>query len=83
MTGLFSSFLRLGCTSFGGPAMIAYIRRVAVDRQRWLEARAFDEQDPAALLTSRPAASKSTMARSSSASPRFPFMVRVLGRWSG
>jgi chromate transporter len=34
---LFVSFLRLGATSFGGPAMIAYIRRMAVEQKRWLD----------------------------------------------
>ena len=34
---LFASFLRLGIASFGGPAMIAYIRRMAVDQKRWLD----------------------------------------------
>jgi len=30
---LFLSFLRLGATAFGGPAMIAYIRRMAVEQK--------------------------------------------------
>jgi len=34
---LFTSFLRLGTTAFGGPAMIAYIRKMAVDQKRWLD----------------------------------------------
>lgn len=38
---LFSSFLRLGLTSFGGPAMIAYIRKKAVDQMGWLDDKAF------------------------------------------
>jgi chromate transporter len=33
---LFLSFLRLGTTAFGGPAMIAYIRRMAVEKRRWI-----------------------------------------------
>jgi chromate transporter len=40
---LFRGFLRLGATAFGGPAMVAYIRRMAVEQQRWLEAGAFDD----------------------------------------
>jgi len=40
---LFLTFLRLGITAFGGPAMVAYIRRETVERQRWLEARQFDD----------------------------------------
>ncbi len=40
---LFLTFLRLGITAFGGPAMVAYIRREAVERQRWLEPRQFDD----------------------------------------
>jgi len=36
LAALFFSFLRLGATAFGGPAMVAYIRRLAVERKRWL-----------------------------------------------
>ncbi len=38
---LFTSFLRLGVTSFGGPAMIAYIRRMAVEQRKWLDDATF------------------------------------------
>jgi len=34
---LFTSFLRLGATAFGGPAMVAYIRKMAVERNHWLD----------------------------------------------
>lgn len=34
---LFISFFRLGLTSFGGPAMTAYIRRIAVEQKKWLD----------------------------------------------
>ena len=34
--GLFKAFLRLGITAFGGPAMIAHIKEVAVARNKWL-----------------------------------------------
>ena len=40
---LFLSFVRLGATAFGGPAMVVYIRQMAVDEKGWLEARAFDD----------------------------------------
>jgi len=40
---LFLTFLRLGVTAFGGPAMVAYIRREAVERQQWLDSRRFDD----------------------------------------
>jgi chromate transporter len=40
---LFIAFLRLGATAFGGPAMVAYIRQMAVDRKGWLNARVFDD----------------------------------------
>lgn len=33
---LFLTFLRLGCTAIGGPAMFLHIRREIVDRQGWL-----------------------------------------------
>ena len=38
---LFLSFLRLGLTAFGGPAMIAYIRRMAVEKKHWLDPETF------------------------------------------
>jgi chromate transporter len=40
-TALFLSFLRLGLTAFGGPAMVAYIRELAVAKKRWLDDRCF------------------------------------------
>jgi len=36
LTQLFLSFLKLGTTAFGGPAMVAYIRKMAVDKKGWL-----------------------------------------------
>ncbi len=41
--GLFAAFLRLGASAFGGPAMVAYIREMAVARKGWLDARTFDD----------------------------------------
>jgi chromate transporter len=38
---LFLAFLRLGLTAFGGPAMIAYIRELAVGREKWLAKESF------------------------------------------
>ena len=38
---LFVAFLRLGCTAFGGPAMVVYIRDLAVVRRRWLSPETF------------------------------------------
>ena len=40
---LFLSFLRLGATAFGGPAMIAHIREMSVDRNKWLDGKAFKD----------------------------------------
>lgn len=51
---LFLSFLRLGLTAFGGPAMVAYIRELAVSRKQWLSAETFD--DGVALCQSIPGA---------------------------
>jgi chromate transporter len=39
---LFTSFLGLGVTAFGGPAMVAYIRHMAVKKRRWLHPDSFD-----------------------------------------
>lgn len=40
---LFISFLRLGVTAFGGPAMIAYIRKMAVEQKNWLNSDTFSD----------------------------------------
>lgn len=38
MREVFTAFLRLGCTSFGGPiAHLAYFRRTFVEERRWLD----------------------------------------------
>jgi chromate transporter len=38
---LFLSFLRLGSTAFGGPAMVAQIRELSIARHNWLDDRDF------------------------------------------
>jgi chromate transporter len=38
---LFIFFLRLGLTAFGGPSMVAYIRKVTVGQKHWLDAETF------------------------------------------
>jgi chromate transporter len=43
ITQLFTSFLRLGITAFGGPSMIAYIRQMIVEKKRWLDAETFSD----------------------------------------
>ena len=40
---IFLSFLRLGLTAFGGPAMVAYIKRMAVDREHWIDEKSFSD----------------------------------------
>jgi chromate transporter len=40
---LFISFSRLGVTAFGGPAMVAYIRRMAVEQKNWLDPDTFSD----------------------------------------
>jgi len=42
-TQLFTSFLRLGATAFGGPSMVAYIRKMAVEKKHWLDAEVFSD----------------------------------------
>ena len=37
LSHLFICFLRLGATAFGGPAMVAYIRKMAVEKNHWLD----------------------------------------------
>ena len=43
ITELFISFLRLGVTAFGGPSMVAYIRKMAVEKKKWLDAEVFND----------------------------------------
>ncbi len=57
---LFGSFLRLGITAFGGPAMIAYIRKMAVTQKKWLDDATF--QDGVALCQVIPGATAMQMA---------------------
>ncbi|HVN70678.1 MAG TPA: chromate efflux transporter, partial [Desulfomonilia bacterium] len=54
LLNLFFSFLRLGITAFGGPAMIAYIRKMAVIEKHWLDEDSF--QKGTALCQSLPGA---------------------------
>ncbi len=57
---LFLSFLRLGLTAFGGPAMISYIRELSVKRNKWLDDETF--KDGVALTQSIPGATAMQMA---------------------
>jgi len=38
---LFFSFLRLGLTAFGGPAMVAYVKKMSVIHHKWLDEDTF------------------------------------------
>ncbi|GLI52763.1 chromate efflux transporter [Thermodesulfovibrio yellowstonii] len=40
---LFISFFKIGLTAFGGPAMIAYIKELAVDKKQWIDEKTFHE----------------------------------------
>jgi chromate transporter len=57
---LFLSFLRLGATAFGGPAMIAHIKALSVERKRWLDEDTFN--DGIVLCQSIPGATAIQMA---------------------
>ncbi|MBU4178301.1 MAG: chromate efflux transporter [Desulfurivibrionaceae bacterium] len=54
LSRLFAVFLRLGTTAFGGPAMISYIRELAVEREHWLDQKTF--RDGVALCQTIPGA---------------------------
>jgi chromate transporter len=41
LTGLLFAFLRLGASAFGGPSMVAYIGKMAVEKKRWMSRRSF------------------------------------------
>jgi chromate transporter len=54
LASLFFSFLKLGVTAFGGPAMVPYIGKMAVERSRWLDEKTF--RDGVALCQTIPGA---------------------------
>lgn len=56
---LFRLFLALGATAFGGPAMVAYIRRKVVEQCQWLDERTF--RDGVALCQTIPGATAMQM----------------------
>ena len=43
VAGIFADFLRLGLTAFGGPAMVEYIRDLAVGKRGWVTEETFRE----------------------------------------
>ena len=56
---IFLIFLRLGCTSFGGPiAHLGYLRTEFVERRKWLDDRAFADLVAICQFTPGPASSK-------------------------
>jgi chromate transporter len=57
---LFLSFLRLGLTAFGGPAMIAYIKELSLNHNKWLDEEIF--KDGVSLCQSIPGATAMQMA---------------------
>lgn len=40
---LFVSFFKIGLTAFGGPAMVAYIKELSVDKKQWVDEKTFQE----------------------------------------
>lgn len=57
---LFRVFLRLGATAFGGPAMVAYIRKMAVEKKHWLDEQS--SREGVALCQTIPGATAMQMA---------------------
>jgi chromate transporter len=47
-------FLRMEITAFGGPAMIAYIRRMAVGQKQWLDSESFHDGLALCLMVAIP-----------------------------
>lgn len=60
LSRMFFSFLRMGTTAFGGPAMIPYVRKMAVGQKKWLDGDSF--QDGVALCQAIPGATVMQMA---------------------
>jgi chromate transporter len=42
-TALFFSFLKLGLTAFGGPAMVVHVRDLSVKRNQWVDEKTYKE----------------------------------------
>ena len=63
ITEVFAIFLRLGCTSFGGPiAHLGYFRAEFVERRRWLDERAYADLVGLAQFLPGPASSQTGFA---------------------
>ena len=77
VAALFVAFLRLGLTAFGGPAMVAYIRELAIACKRWLGERCFT--DGVALCQSIPGAT-ATSERRPRCSRTTPWVTEPTGR---
>ncbi|MGC9966156.1 MAG: chromate efflux transporter [Syntrophobacteraceae bacterium] len=60
LSRLFLAFLRMGITAFGGPAMIGYLRKMAVSERKWLDGESF--QSGVALCQMVPGATAMQMA---------------------
>ena len=60
LSRLLFTFLRMGLTAFGGPAMIPYVRKMAVGQQKWIDGDSF--QDGVALCQTIPGATVMQMA---------------------
>ena len=57
--GVFLAFLKLGCTSFGGPiAHLGYLRHEFVERRKWLDDEAYVDLVALCQFTPGPASSK-------------------------
>lgn len=57
--GVFAAFLKLGCTSFGGPiAHLGYLREEFVNRRKWMSDRAYADLVAFCQFTPGPASSK-------------------------
>jgi len=54
LTHLFLSFLKLGATAFGGPAMVPFIGKMAIEQKQWLDEQTF--RDGVALCQTIPGA---------------------------
>lgn len=59
LTSLFLRVLKLGVTAYGGPAMVAYIRKMAVEKNHWLDDHS--ARDGVALCQTTPGATAMQM----------------------
>ena len=78
-SSLFLAFLRLGLTAFGGPAIVVYIRDLAVEKKQWLSKEMFEDGVPLCQSIPGATAMQAVNSRNQTARPGFEPATLVSG----